>query len=397
MSETIHAQHEDRKRQDASVEVAAVEPATALAVMTNESRIDVLKNGNTPGNNTPGTNTPGSNTPLVVEPAEAVPDSAPPPTSPQAVESSPPAAVAAPTPESAVVQVTPSGCGCGGGGPSQLVYPLGWISYDFGTLANMDSFRQAMLGSQNTDPDPSSHKDMVDYLNDGHQYAATDLIWTLQQDATVLYAIKPSGAYAKDTYSQLIEILGLQQKPLDPSSEDDKLHVVQRTAVPGGLSGTAQLYDGSTVSNIVPDLRGLVSWATSWVATKLAKIHGDSAGGTDANTLIEQIGNFLQRIYYEFQNAGSAPGDRALNFAGTNAFEEGSAIFIMFEKGYVLNTISTQPSVLCRPDSDCWDIILTFFSPENVYELPQWQWRFTVDVSDVIPVSLGPIRSWQIP
>jgi len=50
----------------------------------------------------------------------------------------------------------------------------------------------------------------------------------------------------------------------------------------------------------------------------------------------------------------------------------------------------------CGLDSDCWDVKLKFFDPENSRRAKKL-FRFTIDVSDIIPVTLGEVRSWSTP
>ena len=59
-----------------------------------------------------------------------------------------------------------------------------------------------------------------------------------------------------------------------------------------------------------------------------------------------------------------------------------------------LDTIVVAKSPVCRPDSDCYDVELGFFNPSNLQEARTVA-RFTVDVSDVIPVTLGEPRFWR--
>ncbi len=58
---------------------------------------------------------------------------------------------------------------------------------------------------------------------------------------------------------------------------------------------------------------------------------------------------------------------------------------------YTLDSISVSKSPFCRMDSDCWDVQLTFFDPENDRRA-RTVIQLTVDVSDEMPVSLAPIR-----
>ncbi len=61
-----------------------------------------------------------------------------------------------------------------------------------------------------------------------------------------------------------------------------------------------------------------------------------------------------------------------------------------------LDSIDVERSQLCRPDSDCWDVKLTFFYPERPVQTLRKVYRFTVDVSDVVPVMVSPVRSWSV-
>jgi len=58
-----------------------------------------------------------------------------------------------------------------------------------------------------------------------------------------------------------------------------------------------------------------------------------------------------------------------------------------------LAKIAVEKSPFCRLDSDCWDVKLAFFDPEN----DQRAWRvvrYTIDVSDVMPVTIGDPKAW---
>jgi hypothetical protein len=58
-----------------------------------------------------------------------------------------------------------------------------------------------------------------------------------------------------------------------------------------------------------------------------------------------------------------------------------------------LDTIMVKKSPVCRPDSDCYDVEIAFFNPDNT-NVASRIYRFTVDVSDVVPVTIGAVRSW---
>lgn len=61
-----------------------------------------------------------------------------------------------------------------------------------------------------------------------------------------------------------------------------------------------------------------------------------------------------------------------------------------------LDTIEVEPSPLCRPGTDCWDVKLIFFDPEKQFQRARRVYRYGVDVSDLCPVMIGKVRSWSL-
>ena len=60
-----------------------------------------------------------------------------------------------------------------------------------------------------------------------------------------------------------------------------------------------------------------------------------------------------------------------------------------------LDSIGVEPGPPCRVGSDCQDVKL-FFYPGRQVQTTRMVYRFTVDVSDVVPVMVGPMRSWSV-
>jgi cyanobactin maturation PatA/PatG family protease len=108
------------------------------------------------------------------------------------------------------------------------------------------------------------------------------------------------------------------------------------------------------------------------------------------------LGSFLNRVYYDLRNLGTTSQDRALNFSVTNAFQAASTFGQAVAEGMELDSVTVEKSPFCRMDSDCWDVKLKFFDPENNRRAKKI-YRFTIDVSDLIPVTLGEVRSWSSP
>jgi len=61
----------------------------------------------------------------------------------------------------------------------------------------------------------------------------------------------------------------------------------------------------------------------------------------------------------------------------------------------LLDEIQVVQSPICRKDSDCWDVQLYFFNSKDVLA-SRLVSRFTVDVSDVVPVIVGTVREWNV-
>jgi len=85
-----------------------------------------------------------------------------------------------------------------------------------------------------------------------------------------------------------------------------------------------------------------------------------------------------------------------MNFAATNAFMAAAVFEQAVGKDLMLDSIETERSPVCRPDSDCWDVKLTFFNPKERLTVARTVFRFTIDVSDVVPVTIGDVRSWSV-
>ncbi|MER6950566.1 PatA/PatG family cyanobactin maturation protease [Nonomuraea sp. NPDC000554] len=281
----------------------------------------------------------------------------------------------------------------------RLVYALGTLGYDFGTEARRDTFKQLMpaveVDGVSVPANPYDPRQMVDYLR-GNPSEATPLIWTLNLDLTPIYAIEPVGGYGPGVYERLVEFLERQQR-----AEDDA-EFVDRISVPGTLPGrTVRLFNGQHVPVIEIDLtRGLYGWSVASLAH--AVVHecnvpehnqGAGHGGPDDDRLADAVADFLQRIYYDLRNFGATSRDRALNFAATNAVQVRQTLAEALGKGMALQNIDTEKSPYGRPDSDCWDVKLRFFDPDNSRRAKR-VYRFTIDVKDVLPVTLGPVRSW---
>ena len=275
----------------------------------------------------------------------------------------------------------------------QLVYALGTLGYDFGSEARRDSFKQLMpaadIAGTLVPANPYDARQMVDYLETDLSEARS-LIWTLNIELTPVYAIEPKGPFAREVYQVLQELLSGQIQA------EDSTEYVERVSIPGLLTGrTVKLFSGQVVPVIEPqNTRGLYGWTVNTLVNAAMTTVRETEGDVSDDAVRRTLTSFLNRIYYDLRNLGTTSQDRALNFAVTNAFQAASTFSQAVAQGMELDTVTVEKSPFCRMDSDCWDVKLKFFDPENSRRARKI-YRFTIDVSDLIPVTLGEVKSWS--
>jgi cyanobactin maturation PatA/PatG family protease len=275
-------------------------------------------------------------------------------------------------------------CGCGSPETPQKVYALGALWFDFGTEARLDIIAQRM----NVPREAIHPKLLIDFLKENPAFAGGVTI-TLLQEGTPIYALHPFGPFAQATYQAILEALD----PIVSAKQDEVAHrFMQRVSIPGMMVSSTRLMNGMTVPVVIPDLRGMYRWEPDQLVAGV-RAAAASAPGTGAEPAEDDIRNFLNRVYYELRNTGVTPEERAINFAATNAFQAAQVLADCAGRNLVLDRISVVKSPICRPDSDCWDVNMVMFDPENERRSPR-TYRYTIDVSEVIPVTIGQVRSW---
>ena len=273
------------------------------------------------------------------------------------------------------------------------VYALGTLGYDFGTEARRDSFKQLMapvaIEGTVVPANPYDARQMVDHLS-SHPSEAKALIWTLNLELTPIYAIEPVGPYAAGVYELLTSLLGGE---VAGEEADD---FIERVSIPGRLTDrTVKLFSGQVLPVIeMEQARGLYGWRINTLIGAATEAARELAEPPSEESLRGSLREFLTRVYYDLRNLGSTSRDRALNFAATNAFQAAHTFASAVSDGMALDTIGVEKSPFCRMDSDCWDVKLRFFDPENSRRARK-VFRFTIDVSDILPVTLGVVRTWS--
>ncbi|MEO1376276.1 MAG: PatA/PatG family cyanobactin maturation protease [Cyanobacteria bacterium J06635_10] len=277
---------------------------------------------------------------------------------------------------------------------SNLVYALGTLGYDFGTEARRDTFKQFMpavtVGNTQVPANPYDARQMVDYL-ESNLSESKSLIWTLNLELTPIYAIKPVGAFAADIYEVMQYMLAGQIL-----SEDDADYI-ERVSIPGILTDeTVKLFSGQIVPVLkINSPRGMYGWKVNTLVESAMEVVSAEQETADESIMRRSLTSFLNRVYYDLRNLGQMARDRALNFAATNAFQAVQTFSSAVAIGMELHSIEVEKSPFCRYGSECWDVKLKFFDPENGRRAKR-VFRFTIDVSDRTPVTLGEVRSWAV-
>ncbi|HEY9617666.1 MAG TPA: PatA/PatG family cyanobactin maturation protease [Microcoleaceae cyanobacterium] len=297
------------------------------------------------------------------------------------IPSSPPAALSVST-------ITPSAV-------SNQVYALGTLGYDFGSEARRDTFKQRMpavsIDGVLIPPNPYDARQMVDYL-ELNPTEGKSLIWTLNQELTPIYALEPQKAFASEIYAVFQMLLSGQ---IQPESSDD---YIERVSIPGSLSDrTVELFSGQVVPVLtLPNIRGMYGWQVNALVEAAVGTVSTETSEPDNVRMRRSLKSFLHRIYYDLRNLGQLDRDRALNFAATNAFQAASTFAEAIVSGMGLESIEIEKSPFCRLNSNCWDVKLKFFDSENSRRAKK-VYRFTIDVANLMPVTLGAVRSWSVP
>jgi cyanobactin maturation PatA/PatG family protease len=272
-------------------------------------------------------------------------------------------------------RVVPAGCDCAGG-PTRIVFTFGELGYDFAT----DTRRDVVTSLLPTGESPYNRSHLLALLD--QKPNVTPLVtWLLRANETPLYALAPEGPYAAETYRTLLRALA------DSS--------VELVSIAGVVAGRVQLSSGAWVDQVVPVPFALYSWSTSALletATRQnAALHDD-----DRRALQEVLKDFLTRIYYEKRNRGESPQERALNYAVTNVFQFVSVFAATSKRMLRLDSVQVNKSPVCREGAECYDVQLVFFNPLKRFEEARHVYQFTVDVSDVVPVTVGELRTWAL-
>jgi hypothetical protein len=275
------------------------------------------------------------------------------------------------------------------------VYALGTLGYDFGDDARRDTFKQLMAPAEidgiMVPPDPYDPRQMLEHL-DRYPDERRSLIWTLNLDQNTIYVLEPKGPFADDIYEMFLQMLAGQ---LESETSDE---FVERISLPARrTTRTVELFSGEVIPVVtVNNVRGMYGWTVNALVNAALAAISNRFDPDQAPLIQEALSAFLNRVYHDLRNLGQTSRDRALNFAATNIFQSASVFAEAIASERQLDTIEVKKSPYCRINSDCWDVLLIFFDPENGRRSRR-VFRFTLDVALNMPVTIGRIKRWSIP
>src|SRR5262249_50376008 len=147
------------------------------------------------------------------------------------------------------------------------------------------------------------------------------------------------------------------------------LNGIERCSIPGVIAGKTRLLLGQEVPLIVPEVRAMHSWDTASLVKAVAgnqRANGSRRKGNGKKAAqVAGIHNFLHRVYHEHRNLGALPEHRAMNFAATNALELDPIYEDALKENMELHNVNCVRSPIGRPGSDCWDVEIYFFRPQD--------------------------------
>lgn len=288
-------------------------------------------------------------------------------------------------------------CSCGGNKNKapENVYTIGTLGYQFLSETREYVFRQQIQAYG--DGNVNNPATIVAYLK-AHPEQSEEILWVVKLDETPIYAIRPQGAYPEKTYTALIDAL-------EGFSTTNKEKKVERISIPGILDGAVTLMNGLTVPVLVPKGHRIYGWTTPKLVQQLLEEWKADAEKEKKKLSTKQmeeqkskleiiLTSFLNKVYYKLRNTGRSAQHRALNAVVTNAWAAYSIFKDAMGQSMELDTINVVKSAIGKPGTDCWDVQLTFFNPKDL-QVARLVYRFTVDVSYAIPVTIGEIRKWS--
>jgi hypothetical protein len=201
------------------------------------------------------------------------------------------------------------------------------------------------------------------------------ITWVLEENGNPVYILRPVGPLAGEILGNLAEMLSAQARG-----------EVDTVSIPGvRLSASSTLRDGTALPRVSMDVvRGLYAWTLESTVTRS---NLDSASS-------EILLSILRDIRSHARNDGAGGPARALNYLLANPVQLVMSTLGARREGLSFKDFGILRSTFSRPYSDCWDIELRFIDADDEFR-SQLVHRHTIDVADILPVSVGQMKAWR--
>jgi hypothetical protein len=205
---------------------------------------------------------------------------------------------------------------------------------------------------------------------------ALEIDWLVMRDDSPLYALHWSGPYEAEIITSLTSALTQQISG-----------VIDVMSFPGVVTGEVHSLSTDELIPVLtmPTSRGLYGWR---LTDQLRVLDLTEKAHVETERMLSSIMN-------QEPNDGTYSHVRALNYLVTNPAQLAWSATVATEQGFCFESLSVQRSTLNRPYSNCWDIDLIFGAPERTARAKLMH-KHSVDVGDLLPVSIGSPRVWRL-
>ena len=146
----------------------------------------------------------------------------------------------------------------------------------------------------------------------------------------------------------------------------------------------------------IPDLRGMYSWETGQVCCKrTAETRRKVKADIGDDKIDREMKRFLGKIYSASATAGVTRGTRAQRRSDQRLQLQRCDRRGRRRRHDPASDVAVERSPLNRPGSEYYDVLLTFFDPNDRQGRAPLRTRFTIDVSDTVPVMIGEPVTWN--
>lgn len=256
----------------------------------------------------------------------------------------------------------------------KYAFALGTLAFDIPDETRRISLLRAMEdeGLSGSPDDPAVFATLLDRAPSLSQ----SVTWLVNRENSPLYALDIVGDDASVILDSIRSAVGEQVSG-----------AVEEMSFPGIVTGAVTTL---STGEIVPILRmasprGLYGWRRR---DQVVRLPLPPAGRVELERMLDVIDD-------REPNDGTYSHVRAVNYLVTNPAQLAWSAGVASSQGFRFDSIGVQRSTLNRPYSDCWDIDLIFTDPDRPSRARLLH-RHSVDVGDLLPVSIGAPRTWRL-